>query len=266
MNSGCAAAHSLVARWVSTCVRDHEDCRNTKSGVVIDEGEEPFLPTRIIDVGSYDGLQAPRLVETNGAKGHYTALSHCWGTKQQFTTTRETLHERLQGISWKSLPKTFQDAITTTRAIGLQYIWIDLICIIQGDKEDWLRESPRIGTLYEGARLVIAASHARDGNEGCFFERDPPSQSICVSYINSHEESAGSIYIALDDKKEESEAGDPQKGPLSTQARITQEWLLARRMVFYTKSRLSWSCKTLQTGEEGHMFRSILEDHKPSTE
>jgi hypothetical protein len=70
--------------------------------------------------------------------------------------------------------------------------------------------------LYKGACLVIAALHARDGNKGCFFEQDPPSQSICVLYINSYEESAGSIYIALDDKKEESKAGDPQKGPLLT--------------------------------------------------
>jgi hypothetical protein len=119
-----------------------------------------------------------------------------------------------------------------------------------------------MGALYEKARLVIAASHAEDGTEGCFFEREPPSSSISILYTDPVGEITSSVHIALDGKKEETEEGDPQKGPLATRGWITQEWLLARRMVLYTKTRLAWSCNTLQAGEEGRVFPTMLDDHK----
>lgn len=35
------------------------------------------------------------------------------------------------GISWSALPAFFQKAIGITHRLGLRYIWIDALCIIQ---------------------------------------------------------------------------------------------------------------------------------------
>jgi hypothetical protein len=53
----------------------------------------------------------------------------------------------MNGIPLSSLPKTFLDAIVVTKALGLRYLWIDSLCIIQDDEDDWLAESKTMGTL-----------------------------------------------------------------------------------------------------------------------
>ena len=64
----------------------------------------------------------------------YVALSHCWGSGRQFMTTKATLQQKMEGISFAELPKTFQDAIVVSRALRVQYLWIDSLCIIQDDR------------------------------------------------------------------------------------------------------------------------------------
>jgi len=91
-----------------------------------------MLPTQVLEIGD----DKVYLRETTGMIGTYAALSHCWGTSQPLTTTRATLQERCAGITWGSLPRVFQDAISLTRDLGIEYIWIDSLCIIQGDEMD----------------------------------------------------------------------------------------------------------------------------------
>lgn len=64
-------------------------------------------------------------------------LSHCWGgIEPSCRTTWEKLAANQRGIAWDTMPKTFQDAVDFTRRLGLSYIWIDSICIIQDDPTD----------------------------------------------------------------------------------------------------------------------------------
>jgi hypothetical protein len=48
----------------------------------------------------------------------------------------ETIDAHLEGVLFEKLCKSFQDAVIVTRAIGLQYLWIDSLCILQGYKEE----------------------------------------------------------------------------------------------------------------------------------
>jgi hypothetical protein len=56
-----------------------------------------------------------------------------------------------------SLPKSFQDAVTVTRGLGLRYLWIDALCIAQDDKSDWELESGNMAAIYRNVYLVIGA-------------------------------------------------------------------------------------------------------------
>ncbi|ORY13348.1 heterokaryon incompatibility, partial [Clohesyomyces aquaticus] len=104
-----------------------------------------------------------KLVETKeGQTGCYVALSHCWGSPENhpLETTKENYGERLAGVPLENLPKTFRGVVKITNHIGVKYLWIDSLCIIQDDTEDWKQEAAKMGAVYEYARLTIAAADA----------------------------------------------------------------------------------------------------------
>jgi hypothetical protein len=104
-------------------LENHPQCQ-------ISSNSEAELPTRILDIDP-PGPQASgtRLYETNGETGLYVALSHCWGKSQMLKTERGSLNLRRRNIPWDIIPRTFQDAITFVRRLGLRYLWIDSLCI-----------------------------------------------------------------------------------------------------------------------------------------
>jgi hypothetical protein len=211
----------------------------TMSKTVIDEAVAQILPTRVMDI-SYG---QPRLLVTQNQRGHYIALSHCWGSgeKRPLCTTTENLKEHISGIPFTKVPKTFQDAIKICAEIGYQYLWIDSLCILQDSEEDWIRESQKMGSIYERARLTIAASGAKDPSGGCFVFNRPKSPVVEVPYFPDSGVQTGSILVSLDvtDFWEKT----PAVGPLRQRAWATQEWELSRRMVHYMPHGISWKCK-----------------------
>ncbi len=64
----------------------------------------------------------------------------------------------MEGIDIDDLPPTFRDAVTVVRKLGLRYLWIDSLCIIQKDLEDWQIESARMSSIFRNAYLVLGAA------------------------------------------------------------------------------------------------------------
>jgi hypothetical protein len=92
------------------------------------------LPKRVVDVGiSVSNTVSIR--EMGHVTGSYIALSHCWGADIDLgaRTLRSNVTARFTGFEVDRLPKTFRDAILLTRRLGIRYIWIDSLCIIQDD-------------------------------------------------------------------------------------------------------------------------------------
>ncbi|KAK3946587.1 heterokaryon incompatibility protein-domain-containing protein, partial [Pseudoneurospora amorphoporcata] len=236
-----------LKQWIIECVHSHgPQCRRMLSGEEIDESLPPVLPSRVIDVGPLSGLEAPRLVESNGRQEYYTALSYCWGSTQKsdrpYLTTTTTVKKHLSELPWDLLPKTIQDAILLTRAIGMRYLWIDSLCIIQDSNADWEKEAAKMGTVYAQARLVIAATTGADAEAGLFPFR---------TYIHRPSETSPALYF----RKLPNERGTPQLSlPLLTRGWTTQEWVLARRIVFWTQERMSWYCGNSLVGDNGRVM------------
>jgi hypothetical protein len=156
--SGSLKSRDLIRFWVRKCNAGH-NCQ---------QKEPPVLPTRVLDVGSPPTIESVRLWETNGAKGHYIALSHSWGGADILTTKAHNLRAHKSAIPLKYLPQTFYDTVRIAYGLGIRYVWIDSLCIIQGDKEDWEREAPKMSNVYHNAYLTVSASHALNALEGCF--------------------------------------------------------------------------------------------------
>ncbi|EMT74211.1 hypothetical protein FOC4_g10002692 [Fusarium odoratissimum] len=77
------------------------------------------------------------------------------------------------GTPVKDLPATFRDAITVTNRLGLEYIWIDALCIIQLDAEDWSLHSVTMAKVYSYSAITLAAAASSDAHGGLFRERNP---------------------------------------------------------------------------------------------
>jgi len=118
--------------WVSTCVSEHNPA------CLSDSKNSDFMPTRLIDIGLPAGLE-PCLLDTREHSIHnskYVALSHRWEipdkeTYESMTTTTSSLASRLSCIPLSSLPKAFREAIIVCYYLGVQYLWIDSLCILQ---------------------------------------------------------------------------------------------------------------------------------------
>jgi hypothetical protein len=193
--------------------------------------EQFQLPTRLIDVrvGAEDCTVRLVLSEMlNPAHDcRYIALSHCWGADPDKIpkTIRATLVQHQERID--KLTKTFEDAIEVTRQIGVRYLWIDSLCIIQDEATDFERECSKMGLTYARAYCVLSALGAEDGDGGLFIPRGFPASSISISQVEAMLE-----------------------GPLSTRGWAFQEHQLSTRIIHFSKSRLIWECRGCIASEE----------------
>lgn len=154
LNSYSKNCLRLAQEWIGTCVESHQRCRNLTRK----------LPTRVLVVGP--DKQMLRLHHTRDEHGDYVALSHVWGNYKAALTTRCNYKERMKGFPLKSLPKTFRDVVRVTRFLGISYLWIDSLCIIQDDDMDWQSECAEMANVYSNALVTISADDAKDAVHG----------------------------------------------------------------------------------------------------
>lgn len=168
----------------------------------------------------------------------YASLSHCWGTHQIITLTKNNINDFQIQIPPERLSKTFIEAIQTTRFLDLDFIWIDSLCIIQDDPEDWGKEASLMSGVYGGSTINIAASGASDGSVGCFF----PRINSPLFQVRGHGDVLFDCF-PLSFFKQLTEA------PLSTRGWVFQERFLPRRTIHLTSCEIFWECDVLLASE-----------------
>lgn len=105
---------------------------------------------RVIHVGVKDSkgvFEEPRLQLGESSSGPWIALNHTWGGDESCRLLTENLQTRMNKIPMSELPETFRDAVIITRKLGLSYLWIDSLCIIQDDAQDWSTEAAVMGQV-----------------------------------------------------------------------------------------------------------------------
>lgn len=157
-----------TARFVKSCL---DRCRSNHTKCQSGSKEAPWYPTRLVEIMDSG---CARVIETSETMptGPYTTLSHCWGESRIFTTTTTNIESLKKHIPLLDLPKTFRDALQFTNSIGISYIWIDSICIIQDSIKDWEFESRTMLRVYRHAECNLAAAVSEDSHAGLFSERD----------------------------------------------------------------------------------------------
>ena len=225
-----ASTRTHGRKWFTECTTVHAKCKRDR-----------FVPTRLIDVGLLEGSENVKLLDTrqsgvsNDVELEYATLSHCWGGTEHITTTIGTVEKRVAGIAFSELNQTFQDAVLVTRALGLRYLWIDSLCIVQGPGGDWDAESSLMGSVYSGGAINIAADGAEDGDQGFLSKRTPLDFSYTFPGKNLH----GTIRLKASNREHFVE----YSGNLRRRAWVFQEYTLSTCSIRYNINGITWECR-----------------------
>ncbi|KAL9105698.1 MAG: hypothetical protein Q9227_009182 [Pyrenula ochraceoflavens] len=216
------------------------------------------LPVRVLDVDS-----ALRLKKSQGLQGSYTALSYCWGGPQPVTTTAANLEDHVRGVDFTNLPPTLQDAVTVTRKLGIRYLWIDSLCILQDSIEDKEREIPKMGQIYQNAVVTIIAASARSVSEGFLQQRellDTEHWSFELGFRFSND-TTGMMIMSPQEKY------DAEQEPISARAWTHQERLLSSRRLIYSSRNLLWQCRSTVASDGGRKRDGLfsMDQYNPSS-
>lgn len=197
-------------------------------------------------------METKDLTPQQRANLKYIALSHPWGTpvknhenRQHFKSTKAKLSQLQKKIMDSALPANFRDALAVTRSLGIKYLWIDSLCVLQkeGDNEgddqgDFIEEAPFMQDIYSSAYCVIAASSADGMWTGFLNERG--ERSVVRLPVDRHDPEANSHYYiseVVDDFQR-----DVIDSPLSRRGWVLQERALARRTIYFTNNQTYFEC------------------------
>ena len=154
-------------------------------------------------------------------------------------TTKANLESHKITIPFLALPATFADAVWFTLGLGIQYIWIDSLCIVQDDTQDWLDESKWMGHVYYNAYIVFAANVDTTCTSPLSAEQifGGPIVQAEIKLANSTRVFRRDSPLALHSGKL---AG--LKLPQSVRGWTLQESLMARRVLNFTQFEIFWIC------------------------
>lgn len=270
VNTGSATSLAWAEAHIDNCLNTHA-CHDFGS-------KDRTLPTRLIEIPQDPENSGIRLRDSSDLRQdtRYVALSYRWGTtKPPCLTTSLNLAGHLEEIRWSSFPKTFQDAVLFSKKLGIGYIWIDSICIIQGDdadaEADWSRESAHMYKYYSNAHVTLAAACSSDCDGG-LFTKDSVAKSHLLdlefrgqSYPLFVSESPSEV-LDFHDAAAGLSSDVENKYPLLSRAWAFQERLVSPRVIFFTKTQLIWDCyegcafeeDASRVTEVGHPFHQGL--------
>ncbi|KAN0102044.1 HET domain containing protein [Hyaloscypha variabilis] len=234
---------NLVQHWLSHCQANHPEC-NRNANV------QNVLPLRVINVGKIGDPSVCLSVSDLPLRyGNYITLSHCWGDADILKLKIENEAALRTGFAIKGLPKTFREAIQFTRALSVQYLWIDSLCILQDSLEDWRHQSVLMGDIYKNCFCNLAATSSSNSQGGIFVERDPivikPFYLAIIEKSFDGRLARQGRYYVWD---AELFRNHVETAPLNRRGWVFQERLLAPRVVHFSKY-IFWECKSLATCE-----------------
>lgn len=173
----------------------------------------------------------------------YAALSYVWGDagRNALNLRKSNVAELSQRIPPRRLARTVGDAIKVTRRLGLRYIWVDSLCIIQKDPRQTDRSADELearqsqldqmGSIFGHAEIVIVAAGGEDANGGLAGISQPRAP------VQVAREVMPDVNVLL------AAQYDTTYGTWDTRAWTLQERLMSRRMLVFGKQYASYHCR-----------------------
>jgi hypothetical protein len=166
------------------------------------------------------------------------------------------------------MPRLFVEACSLAYNLGIKYVWIDSICIIQpvqnsasdnpssDELEDWNREAPKMASYYQNAWITVAASSSAVENGLFNMRRTGPTPRITrLPYRDKDGNANGYFYVqcARPDILHKEFGTDIEESDLWQRGWVYQERMLSRRTIIFSASGFFLHCHsvgpTSPTGE-----------------
>ncbi|TXB96191.1 hypothetical protein FocTR4_00016303 [Fusarium oxysporum f. sp. cubense] len=139
----------------------------------------------------------------------------------------------LQRIGWTHVAKLTQ-TVEIVSQMGLKYIWIDSLCIIQDSLADWTQEAKDMKRVYEHAIFNLCSATASDSSGNSFVARR--AYLLKPQRLRIH----GEVFqFVCDDLLQD----DITYCTLRSRAWVYQEWYLSKRSLILGSHQLWWHCK-----------------------
>jgi len=226
----CSTANfDLAAAWINNCNEKHQ-CLNPQSTL--------FSPTRLLSVGAAGDSIIKLVIRKSSSSQPYATLSYCGGLALPVRLLSHLVGDFERGIPIASLPRTLKEAIEVTRELGLKYIWIDSLCIIQNSTEDWNCEATQMADIYNNSYCNLAATSAVDCDGGLIRDRDP--NVLRTTLVNTNWEGSENKLFGVIDKYIFKR--DVVEAPLNGRGWVVQERHLSPRTLHFGKHQLFWEC------------------------
>lgn len=178
----------------------------------------------------------------------FVALSYVWGPgnlKAPYTSMLENvlIHRNPGGLErcLDRLPQVVQDAIELVRRLGLRYLWVDSLCIIQNSHRSWKLNASVMDLIYSNAFLTICAADGATSDTGLkalypttnAIEQHTAQCTPNVRLMVSHLAESG-IRLSV----------------WNSRAWTFQERLLSRRCLIFTEGRVFFQCRATTMSED----------------
>lgn len=226
------AYSTLLHAWLEDCDTNHGECRKH---IVSSGSWTNQYPTRLLAIEStrIRLIHTADLDASDSESLRYFALSYTWGDKavhRRYFTTKNNFEQHCEIIPTRLLPNLFVDALTITQKLGMKYLWIDALCIIQGEGGDWEIEAERMHETFSAAYCVLAASRCTGTDDRILVERAQPSS------VSFHDHG-----LAFSEDIDDFQL-DIIEGSLNRRGWVLQERALARRTIYFAEKQTYWEC------------------------
>ncbi|KAK3989965.1 HET-domain-containing protein [Cladorrhinum sp. PSN332] len=245
-------AFSTARSWINNCLKHHPRCSQSFL-----KSNSSAQPRRLIELHSSSGPSSNnpniRLIELSDTTHcpKYVALSYCWGysSGKSYTTTKDNVRLHRNQIPYAKLPATLKDTVWICKKLGMKYLWIDALCIIQDCSSDVVDEIAKMAMIYHKAWLTVSIDISKASTEGCFNderERRLLTLEDGVGFkveISTTLDNGSKSRLHLFAPVATFPRPDSIQGtPLTARAWTFQEQALSRRILHYTSSGLVWEC------------------------
>ncbi|KAJ5736150.1 uncharacterized protein N7483_001275 [Penicillium malachiteum] len=124
----------------------------------------PNTPQRLVHINKQ--TSGWRVIDTEGKPADYIALCYSWADRAdqndqsiQTKLTKSTLGLRGDWGRVDDMPLLYRDACRIANTLGIRYLWIDRLCVIQDDPADREAELSKIAEIYLNASATITRQH-----------------------------------------------------------------------------------------------------------
>ncbi|KAK3072438.1 hypothetical protein LTR53_006806 [Teratosphaeriaceae sp. CCFEE 6253] len=222
-----------LREWLGHCNSSHADCRTTRR----------WRPSRLLRIESTPD-QASYIVKLRTfhvqrkRAASYAALSYRWGGGENFKLLLSNIETLRFGVDSAALPATIRDAATIAVSLGLSYLWIDSLCIVQDSPSDWAQQATQMHLVYENAECTIAVTRACELSEHFLTTCKGPSTPSLV-HTRWNGVSPQSYHIFDQDLWER----NVDQAAFYSRGWTLQERLLSRRVIDFAEEDVFWHCR-----------------------